>query len=185
MDEIKIFNLDDRRLLIPEVAEILRDGFSDTGTTCWATTDECLKEVENSLVDRKISRVAVATDESVLGWACGAPLYDNFTWELEVLVVRRAKKNKGIGTALLSDFEQRVIENGGLNVFLGTDDENGRTSLGEIDLYPDPLSHLGAIKNKGEHPFEFYKKQGYAISGVLPDANGKGKPDIFMTKRLK
>jgi hypothetical protein len=32
---------------------------------------------------------------------------------------------------------------------------------------------------------EFYQKLGYVIVGVIPDANGFGKPDIFMAKRLE
>ena len=31
---------------------------------------------------------------------------------------------------------------------------------------------------------EFYRKLGYAIIGVVPDANGRGRPDIYMSKRL-
>lgn len=33
-------------------------------------------------------------------------------------------------------------------------------------------------------PYEFYQKLGYAIIGVVPDANGLGKPDILMAKRV-
>jgi aminoglycoside 6'-N-acetyltransferase I len=36
----------------------------------------------------------------------------------------------------------------------------------------------------GNHPFEFYGKNGYKIVGVIPDANGFEKPDIIMTKRI-
>ena len=170
---------------INQVAALLKDGFSDTGTVAWDTDEECLKEVRDSLVERKISRVALDTENNILGWAAGAPLYDNFTWELEVLVVDREHKLKGIGTGLLGDFESEVIIRGGLNVFLGTDDENFRTSVGGDDLYPDPLEKLRYMQNIGHHPFEFYKKRGYAVVGVLPDANGIGKPDIFMSKRLR
>jgi aminoglycoside 6'-N-acetyltransferase I len=35
------------------------------------------------------------------------------------------------------------------------------------------------------HPYEFYQKMGYTITGVMPDANGIGKPDIFMSRRIQ
>ncbi len=33
-------------------------------------------------------------------------------------------------------------------------------------------------------PLPFYLGMGYVITGVLPDANGPGTPDIFMSKSL-
>jgi aminoglycoside 6'-N-acetyltransferase I len=67
---------------------------------------------------------------------------------------------------------------------VGTDDEDNLTSLGGIDLYPNPLDHLSRIENLRGHPYEFYRKLGFVIVGVMPDANGFGKPDIYMAKRL-
>lgn len=33
-------------------------------------------------------------------------------------------------------------------------------------------------------PHGFYEKLGFMIVGVMPDANGIGKPDIYMAKRV-
>ncbi len=181
---LQILNLRNDEDHVQMVAALLKDGFSDTGTEAWQTIEECLTDVRDSLSDKKISRVAFGADHKLLGWAAGVPLYGNHTWELEVLVVERENQKQGVGSGLLRDFESEVQLRGGLNVFLGTDDENFRTSVGGTELYPDPLSHLSYLQNIGHHPFEFYKKHGYAVVGVLPDANGIGKPDIFMSKRL-
>lgn len=43
---------------------------------------------------------------------------------------------------------------------------------------------IASIRNLGGHPYEFYQRCGFTIVGVLPDASGPGKPDIFMAKRL-
>jgi aminoglycoside 6'-N-acetyltransferase I len=36
-----------------------------------------------------------------------------------------------------------------------------------------------------DHPTAFYQKLGFQIVGVMPDANGIGKPDIIMAKDIK
>jgi aminoglycoside 6'-N-acetyltransferase I len=78
----------------------------------------------------------------------------------------------------------RALEQIG-ELVLGADDENGRTSLGGMDLYPDVLGKLRSVQNRGSHPFEFYLRVGYHLVGVIPDANGFGKPDILMAKRIR
>ncbi len=62
--------------------------------------------------------------------------------------------------------------------------ENGRTTIGGRDLYPDPLLAAASVAGTAQHPLEFYRKLGFVVVGVLPDANGFGKPDIFMAKRV-
>ena len=53
-----------------------------------------------------------------------------------------------------------------------------------MPLYKNTYKHIEQIKNRGSHPYEFYQKCGFKIVGILPDANGPGKPDIFMAKRV-
>lgn len=67
---------------------------------------------------------------------------------------------------------------------LGTDDEDDMTSLSTVDLYEDTWGKIQNIRNIKGHPYEFYQKMGFVITGVVPDANGMGKPDILMSKRV-
>lgn len=85
---------------------------------------------------------------------------------------------------MVANFEEQARQRGGLTITLGTDDEDGMTSLSECDLYDDLWGRLKNIQNLKRHPFEFYQKMGYVITGVVPDANGTGKPDILMSKRV-
>ncbi|MHA2857076.1 GNAT family N-acetyltransferase [Paenibacillus lautus] len=118
-------------------------------------------------------------------WIAGSSSYDGNVWDIHPLIVHKNFRNKGIGKALVLDFENCVREKGGITIFLGSDDENNSTTLFEQDLYPEVLDNLKQIQNKKGHPLEFYKKIGFSVVGVLPDANGFGKPDIFMAKRVK
>jgi len=70
------------------------------------------------------------------------------------------------------------------DVWAGSDDENSETTLSGTDLYPDIPGAIRDIRNLRHHPFEFYLRLGFRIAGVLPDANGRGKPDIFLAKRV-
>jgi aminoglycoside 6'-N-acetyltransferase I len=166
---------------IEEVARLLLEGF----TEAWNDIEECLSDVEETLQKDRVSRVAVDEDGKIVGWIAGSSSYKGNVWELHPLIVHKDYRNKGIGKALVSDFENCIREKGGITIFLGSDDENNSTNLFGQDLYPDVLGNLKQIQNKNNHPFEFYKKLGFAVVGVLPDANGFGKPDIFMAKRVK
>lgn len=180
---MQIVDVPNDEKFIRRVAEAVLDGFTTSGVNPWETLEAAIEEVRESLQENRLSRVCVNTDGAVLGWIGGFHDYA-FVWEMHPLVVRAAAQKRGIGTALVRDLEQQVKQRGGLTIRLGTDDENNRTSIGGIDLYPNLLENLASIKNLRAHPFEFYRKLGYEICGVIPDANGFGKPDILMCKRV-
>jgi aminoglycoside 6'-N-acetyltransferase I len=69
-------------------------------------------------------------------------------------------------------------------VILGTDDLSGSTSLSNVDLYDNTGGRIANIVCREHHSYEFYLKCGYSIIGVVPDANGIGKPDILMGKSV-
>ena len=121
----------------------------------------------------------------MLGWVGGIPTYGGNVWELHPLVVRPDRQRKGIGRALVADLEAQVRARGGLTLWLGSDDEDDMTSLSGVDLYDDLPGQLARIHNLKGHPYDFYLKCGFVIAGVVPDANGPGKPDILMAKRVR
>lgn len=171
--------------IIRQIAEMLLKGFATSAPDSWPNLDAAEEEVRASLGEGHISRVALAEDGAALGWIGANSQYDGNVWELHPLVVRVDQQGKGIGRALVVDLEARVRALGGLTIILGTDDEMQQTTLGGVNLLPDVWEHVARIRNLKRHPYEFYQKMGYTIVGVVPDANGIGKPDIIMAKSLK
>lgn len=101
-------------------------------------------------------------------------------------MVHRQYRNRGIGRTLVKLFESEAAKRGALTLTLGTDDNFGMTSLSGVDLYTDLPRYLAELRDLGRgHPFLFYQKLGFVVSGVMPDANGVGRPDIYMSKRVR
>lgn len=170
---------------IAQTAILLFDGFQTHWENTWPNVTAALAEVKLSLSEDRISRVVIDENHQVLGWIGAMSHYQGNVWELHPLVVRSEFQKQGIGTALVTNLAAEVKRRGGITLWVGTDDENGMTSLGNIDLYPNVFEHIANIKNLRCHPYEFYQKMGFVIVGVMPDANGLGKPDIYMAKRVK
>jgi len=174
----------DNQIAIKQSAEMLVEAFKVHWPNAWPDIQSALEEVKEALQPGKLARAAVDDDGSVIGWVGGTAEYDGHAWELSSLVVHPDLQGKGIGTALIADFEHEVKLRGGITIYLGSDDEDGMTSLADKNLYDDVPAHLANIHNLKHHPYEFYQKQGYTIVGVIPDANGPGKPDIILAKRI-
>ncbi len=168
-----------------QAAEILVAAFREDYPDAWPTLEDALGEVDESFTDDRISRAAIDEQSRVLGWIGGIEAYRGHAWELHPLAVHPDFQCRGTGTALVRDFEEQVRARGAQTVFLGSDDESNTTSLAGKDLYPNVFEHLGSIRNLKRHPYSFYEKLGYTIVGVIPDANGFGKPDILMAKRIR
>ena len=148
--------------------------------------DEILsEEAEVSL----FSGLAAVEENEVIGWtgiAMTEDVYDGNVFELYPLVVRPDKRQKGIGKMLLAAIEEAARSKGGLTIYMGVNADRAcdKTSLSDVDLYDDLPKHLSEF-DPGEHRLAaFYIKHGYKVIGVIPDANGLGKPDIMLGKRL-
>jgi aminoglycoside 6'-N-acetyltransferase I len=177
-------NPDDKKA-IQQTAELLVAGFKEHWPNSWPDMESALREVQDSFGSDRISLIALDEKDDILGWIGGIKEYNGNVWELHPLVVRPDMHLKGIGRTLVERFEGFVHDRGGLTIMLGTDDEDDMTTLSGVDLYPDPCVHITRVQNMNRHPYEFYQKCGYVIVGVIPDANGHGKPDIIMSKRVK
>jgi len=170
--------------LLRQAATILVEAFREHSPHAWSDIGSAEVEINEAIRPDRIMRGAVNDDGILLGWVGAISEYNGNAWELHPLAVHPDHQGKGIGRALVADLEQRVLERGGITIFLGADDEDGLTNLSDRDLYPSLLDNLKNIQNLKRHPFEFYQKIGYSIVGVIPDANGLGKPDILMAKRI-
>jgi aminoglycoside 6'-N-acetyltransferase I len=162
------------------MVELLTTAFDHA--TEWSTV-EAAERTLSELLDHGFCFVALEKNR-VAGWVGALPLYDGNVWELHPLVVRREHRRRGIGSALVNALESEARAQGAVTVTLGADDVAAQTTLANVDLYGDLPSKLAQFENPGGHVAGFYSKLGYVITGVVPDANGAGKPDILMSKAL-
>ncbi len=185
MSKVRILDLrPDDEATIGQIAALLFESFKEHAPGWLPDMAAALDEVRESLQPGRLSRVALDETGTAVGWIGGISHYHGKAWELHPLVVRSDWGGEGLGRALVTDLEEQVRALGAVTLWLGADDEDFRTSLGGVDLYPDVLAHLASIRNLRGHPYEFYQKLGFTVVGVMPDANGFGRPDIFLAKRV-
>ncbi len=166
-----------------QAAELLYQGFRDHWPAAWPTLESAHTEVRECLEEGRIC-LGLLEGKSLVGWTGGIPEYNGHVWELHPLVVEQAFRRQGFGRRLVSELEREARAKGGLTLYLGTDDEDNMTSLAQADLFHRPWDHIRTMQNYKNHPYEFYERLGFCIVGVVPDANGIGKPDILMAKSL-
>ncbi len=154
--------------------------------SAWHDPEAAREEVAGFLAGAgdRLAFAAVGPGGDVMGWI-GCILQNPHSAELHPLVVDPPHQRGGVGTLLVRALEAELRRRGVGSVWLGTDDDFGGTNLFGADLYPEPARHLpGLAATERGHPFTFYRRMGYAVVGVLPDADGPGRHDILMAKRL-
>lgn len=183
---MQIVPLDDDRDVVRQAAELLVEGFRANWPDAWPRIEDALGELATFASDNeRVAWALLDADENVLGWIGAIRMYDGNVWELHPLVVHPEHRGRGLGRMLVEFLADRAREEGAFTLWVGTDDESEMTSLGGVDLYPGLLDHLRQIRNLKNHPFGFYQKLGFEVAGVVPDANGFGKPDILLALRLR
>jgi aminoglycoside 6'-N-acetyltransferase I len=164
-------------------ARLLVQEFRQFWPNAWPTMESAEDEVAQALAPERLLFAARRRGgAAVLGWIGGLPSYNGNVWELHPIVVNRRFQGMGLGRALVARLESGISARGGRTLWVGTDDESNLTTLGGVELYPDLLGKWAGVQNLGGHPFTFSQKIGFELAGVVPDANGTGKPDILMAK---
>ncbi|NLC69593.1 MAG: GNAT family N-acetyltransferase [Clostridiaceae bacterium] len=178
MQIINMNNLNKTQII--QAAQILTDSIP----IGWPILKHALDEI-HELLTPKNTLLAAIEDDIVVGGGGILPAYNGNVFELHPLAVRSDKRRQGIGRAIVTALEDEARKQGGLTIHVGADDErgNGETSFANVDLYDDLPGKIISF-SPGTHQSGFYLKLGYKIIGVMPDANGIGKPDIFLGKRL-
>ena len=167
---------------IAQVCELLVHSFRDLSPTWVPTVEAARSKVLEALEPGMISRMLLVGGR-VAGWAGARHNYGS-VWELHPLVVDEDSRRRGYGCALVNDIESVVAREGALTLLVGTSDEMARTSLAGQDLFRDPIGALRDLQSTGDHPLGFWKRVGYTVVGLVPDAEGLGKPTILLAKRV-
>lgn len=165
-----------------EAARILVEALAHV-PSAWSDLPSAMDEVNEFLKDQARIAFAALEEDRLRGWV-GAIRHSKFAWELHPLVVDPAYQRRGWGSRLVDVLEDAARSAGALTIWLGTDDDFGGTNLYGKDLYPDVLGHLQKLAAARGHPFTFYQRRGYTVTGIFPDVNGLGKHDILMAKRI-
>ncbi len=176
MEIINMLALSDRQKQL--CAQILTDALPQG----WPTLEDAVKTVKELDIPHN-SILAITEGDDVIAWGGIMPQYRGKVFEIHPLVVRADKRGQGVGKLLITALENVARVRSGRTIMLGCDDETAATSLSNCDLY-DSLPEKLAGFDSGKHVSGFYRRMGYTVIGVVPDANGKGKPDILMGKRL-
>jgi aminoglycoside 6'-N-acetyltransferase I len=176
---------------IDRMTAILMHAFAGLSLS-YGSFEEARQEVFEMMEPDRICLLAQDTQDDpesgeIIGLICGRKLYGGHVVEVHPLAVDPQFQSKKVGTMLLARLEELAKESGALTVMLGADDEMGLTTLSGQNLYadlPGLISRLANINDSKPHASGFYLKNGYTAIGVIPDANGPGKPDILMAKSI-
>lgn len=150
----------------------------------WPAAEIARSVINTLLAPNRVLLCAYDENDNIVGMIGGLPDYDGIVWEMHPLVVKKSHRGHGIGKKLVKALEKEAAARGAHTVILGTDDLTGSTSLSGVNLYENLGEKIDNIICRDRHPYTFFKKCGYNIIGVIPDANGPGKPDILMGKSI-
>jgi len=182
--EYEICNISESEKIKEQAVKILLETFSEANMWPDLNEKEALDTVNECITGENIA-LGIKINDKLIGWIGLRPMYEK-TWELHPLAIKPEFQGKNYGKVLLLELEKIAQEKGIIGIVAGSDDDANKTSLSEKELTGENiLDEIKNIKNYKNHPFEFYKKCGYSIIGVIPNASGPRKPDIWLWKDIR
>ncbi len=167
--------------LVERLANITFEAFKENAPEWVPTIDLARAQVLAAGGSGRLGRVLMAQGEA-LGWI--GIIKGRRVWEIHPIAIALEHQYSGLGHLLVEDVAQIGKNAGALTLFAGTGDEVGTTNLFGLDLYDDPSAALKNLKATGRNPFEFWQNAGFTVVGLMPDAEGRGKPGIHLARRL-
>jgi aminoglycoside 6'-N-acetyltransferase I len=178
-------NIRDSEETKDQAVKLLLDTFPKANM--WPDLDEkmAIETVNESILEENIC-VGLKINNELIGWCCLTPSYWGKTWDLHPFVISTKFQGKGLGKKLMGEIEKLVQEKGAIGIILDSGDEEKLTSLSEKEINEANIfEEIKNIKNIRNHPYEFYKKCGFMIYGIIPNAYGVNKSSILMWKDIR
>ncbi len=189
MKEYKICFINESLNTREQAVKILLEAFP--ADEMWSDLDEKMarETVEFSIYGKNIC-IGIKIGSELAGWVCLRPEYEKIkneaTWELHPFVISPKFKRKGYGKMLMEEVEKAAQENNIIGIILSSGDEANKTSLSDKEITGENIiEEIKNIKNYKNHPYEFYQKCGYSIIGIIPNAYGIRKTDIWLWKDIR
>ncbi|MBE9137019.1 GNAT family N-acetyltransferase [Nodosilinea sp. LEGE 07088] len=170
--------------LIQQTAKVAYEASKSISKIWLPTVEAAIEEVHESLEREGISQVLL-DGHRVAAWIGASPQFSGRVVEIHPLIVARGYHGKGLGRWMVNQVEAWARQQGALTLWIGTSDETHATSLSGVNLYENTGPVIASFHQVAPHPCGFWLRLGFHIVGVLPDAEGIGKPSIMMAKPLQ
>ncbi len=167
--------------LVERLAIITFEAFKENAPDWIPTIELARKQVLSAGSRGRLGRVIIE-DGQAAGWI--GMIKGEHVWEIHPISVAVERQYRGLGRLLVEDAACIAKSAGALTLYAGTSDEVGTTNLFGVDLYDDPASSISNIQAVGRNPYKFWVRAGFSLVGLLPDAEGAGKPAIQLARRL-
>jgi len=185
MEKLTFCNVKESNETKEQAVKLLLETFPKANM--WPDLDKetATEAVAESIADENIC-IGLKINDELIGWGCLCPDYWGKTWELHPFAILTKCQGKGYGQMLMNEIEKLAREKGAIGIILGSGDEKKLTSLSEGEITEENIfEKIRGIKNIGNHPYEFYKKCGFMIYGVIPNAYGLNMSSILMWKDIR